>query len=266
MRLRTIPTVTEAAKLGGMPAAVVLIALVALLLVPIPLRERAASVRAELDTYAQPADDQLAEIQYLLARQNSALRGFFISGDSAYLDDFAAFAAAERALYPALEANAARLTPPIAADVAELQTLSAQWHERLRIDLATVDGIRTPALATFEQEIYRGSLEAAARATQSLRSYTRGRQDDIDRAERQMQAIYILLFLVAAAAALAVVVLNSRIRRLAREANARRAEAERAMRQTERAVAARSDLIRGFTHDVKNPLGVADGFAELLEL
>jgi signal transduction histidine kinase len=53
---------------------------------------------------------------------------------------------------------------------------------------------------------------------------------------------------------------------LAAESEARRLEAEMAMTSNERAVAAREYLIRGFTHDVKNPLNVAVGYAELLEL
>jgi len=45
--------------------------------------------------------------------------------------------------------------------------------------------------------------------------------------------------------------------RLLDEANAGRQKLERAM-------ASRSRLMRGFSHDVKNPIGAADGFAELL--
>lgn len=51
---------------------------------------------------------------------------------------------------------------------------------------------------------------------------------------------------------------------LAREREAR-AEAERRREEVERVTESRTRLMRGFTHDVKNPLGAADGYAQLLE-
>lgn len=61
--------------------------------------------------------------------------------------------------------------------------------------------------------------------------------------------------------------------RLFAEANEARAEAERRAREEqsvrlelERVMESRARLVRGFSHDVKNPLGAADGFLELLEL
>lgn len=55
-----------------------------------------------------------------------------------------------------------------------------------------------------------------------------------------------------------------RERLLEREREAR-AEAERRREELERVTESRTRLMRGFTHDVKNPLGAADGFAQLLE-
>lgn len=43
-------------------------------------------------------------------------------------------------------------------------------------------------------------------------------------------------------------------------------EAHERRRVLERVVQSRSRLMRGFSHDVKNPIGAADGFAELLSL
>jgi PAS domain S-box-containing protein len=51
---------------------------------------------------------------------------------------------------------------------------------------------------------------------------------------------------------------------LDRERNAR-AEAERRRDELAHVTESRARLIRGFSHDVKNPLGVADGWAEALE-
>lgn len=55
-----------------------------------------------------------------------------------------------------------------------------------------------------------------------------------------------------------------RERLLERERDAR-AEAERRREELERVTESRTRLMRGFSHDVKNPLGAADGYAQLLE-
>ena len=44
-----------------------------------------------------------------------------------------------------------------------------------------------------------------------------------------------------------------------------RAEADRRREELERVTQSRARLMRGFSHDVKNPLGAADGYAALLE-
>ncbi|HET8655457.1 MAG TPA: PAS domain-containing sensor histidine kinase [Longimicrobiaceae bacterium] len=55
-----------------------------------------------------------------------------------------------------------------------------------------------------------------------------------------------------------------RERLLEREREAR-AESERRREELERVTESRTRLMRGFSHDVKNPLGAADGYAALLE-
>lgn len=258
--------VGTAARMGGLPALVVVLALLALVLLPVPFRQRANELRQQVDQIAEPAGDHLAEVQYLLARQNSSLRGYLLSQDTSYLAQFAEMAERERQLHAELELLLGDLSPEIAADIAELATLSSEWHDRLNEQqLGNVIGAG-PVPVGLEQDLYRGSLEAASRAMQAIRQLIRERQEQIDAAEAQLRLVYLLLFLLAAAAAFAVALLNTRIRKLAADAERRRRQVEMAMQQTERAVAARADLIRGFTHDVKNPLGVADGYAELLEL
>ncbi|HEX7118559.1 MAG TPA: ATP-binding protein [Longimicrobiales bacterium] len=44
------------------------------------------------------------------------------------------------------------------------------------------------------------------------------------------------------------------------------AESEAARHELERVMESRARLVRGFSHDVKNPLGAADGYLELLEM
>ncbi|HUE76296.1 MAG TPA: ATP-binding protein [Longimicrobiales bacterium] len=252
---------------GGLPAILIVLVLLAVVVILVPVQARIDALRAEVEEVAEPGADLVAEIQYLLARQTSSLRGYLISRDTTYLDQYAALRAREREIYPELERHAVTLSPDVAADVAEIRTLADLWHRRLQVEALVAAGA-TPesTVVLLEQELYRETLEAASRAAQSIRQLTRARQARIDRVERNARFIYAFLFLLASLVAVSTAVLNARVRSLAAETEGRRAEIEVAMERTARAVAARADLVRGFTHDVKNPLGVADGYAELLEL
>ena len=58
---------------------------------------------------------------------------------------------------------------------------------------------------------------------------------------------------------------EQRSREIAAQERAARAEAEANQRDLERVTESRARLLRGFTHDVKNPLGAADGYLALVE-
>ena len=234
------------------------------------VQSRVGALGEEVRSIADPAEVLVGEAQYMLARQTSALRGYLASGDTIYLGQYDSLRALEEATYPLLEEYAAALSPEISADVAEFMTLSREWHRRLLLGEITEvgsAGARVDApVVLLEQEIYRSALEAANRATVSIREMTRDRQTRIEQIERDARLILVLLFVLSGGIAVFISIMNDRIRTLALEAEERRLEVEAAMERTERAVAARQHLIRGFTHDVKNPLHVADGYADLLRL
>ncbi len=231
---------------------------------------RVGALDEDVRSNAAPAEDLVGEMQYMLARQTSALRGYLASGDTTYLRQYDSLHALERAAYPVLEVYAAALAPEASADVAEFLTLSREWHRRLLLEeIAAVGsaGARLDApVVLLEQEIYRRALDAASGATLSIREMTRDRHMHIQRIERDARLILVFLFFLSGGIAVFISIMNGRIRALALETEERRMEVQSAMDRTERAVAARQHLIRGFTHDVKNPLNVADGYADLLRL
>jgi signal transduction histidine kinase len=251
---------------GGFPSVFVVLSLLALLIVPIFVQGRVEELQEDVEVAAEPARALLAEVQYLLARQTSELRGYILTGDPRYIDDYLRFTSRERQIYPELEAHASRLSPEIVAYVVELRTLSDQWHERLAVRGAgTGDFAEVRLDPGLVQDLHLRILEAAGRAELAMRGAVFDRRQEIRDVERIAQIVYFLLIAVAFGATIAVASLNARIRGLAAEATHRRQEVEHALDETARAVAARTDLIRGFTHDVKNPLGAADGYAQLLE-
>jgi signal transduction histidine kinase len=250
---------------GVGPSFLVLLSLLALLMIPTLVDSRADRLRNEIEEVTEPAVARVAEIRYLLARQSAALSYFLLTGESSQLDHFSRLSAREAQLYPEVEELAIELTPQILAEVVELRTLSDQWHQRIRIEELSFSLDLDPA-AVLEEDLYLRMLAAAGRADLALRASMLERRQEIRRLETIGRGIYVLLLVLAVGAAVAVLRLNARIRGLAAEALARRVEVERALDETARAIEARSHLIRGFTHDVKNPLGAADGFAELLQI
>jgi signal transduction histidine kinase len=251
---------------GNWPSLFVFVVLVALLLVPFVVQERVERLRGEIEAVAEPAQQQLSEIRVLLSLQSAELRGYLLTREDVYLDRYDSFVVRERQLLPELEEHAGELDPDLLANVVELRTLSDQWHERLaESELRDTSAVTGDLDELLEQELYQRIIESAGRTQLALRGTLVQRRQAIRDVERPAQLLYFLLVVLALGATLAVASLNARIKRLADEANARRSEVERALEDTARITAARTDLIRGFTHDVKNPLGAADGYAYLLE-
>lgn len=90
------------------------------------------------------------------------------------------------------------------------------------------------------------------------------RLEEVARHEIQSVFINAVLVTVALAAIAVVVALSRRERRLAAVLESR-VMSETALREKlERVMQSRQRLMRGFSHDVKNPLGAADGYADLL--
>jgi signal transduction histidine kinase len=255
---------------GGVVSLILALTVLALGGTLLLVEQRVNGLREQVGDVGEPAGDLLAEVQYLLARQTSALRGYLISEDSTYLARYDSLRLIEQEIHPRLERYAARLSPMIAAEVAELIVLSEQWHSRIEIpEIETVGSAELDAdapVVLFEQRLYTATLEAASRAMAAVRQAVRAWEAEIERVERNGRFGLSALFLLAGLVAIWSTVLNARIRSLALETEARRVDAERAMDRTEQMVAQREYLIRGFTHDVKNPLNVAVGYAELLEL
>lgn len=241
--------------------------LVALLVVPYLLYQRAERVRAEIDDAADPGRTEVTQIQYQLARQTSALRGYVVSRDTTLLVQFNQNVREEREALRRLEPKARSLGPTVYAHFVQLRDASDRWHASIADE---VNGTReltvTPGQLPFERELYLEALAAGTRLDGAILEAARERRAVIDDLQRLSLRINVLLVGLALAAALSVGWLSRRAQRLAIQSEARRREAEAALRETARAEKSRAALIRGVSHDVKNPLGAADGYAALLEL
>jgi signal transduction histidine kinase len=109
------------------------------------------------------------------------------------------------------------------------------------------------------QPLFRTILRDGTELQRVLYAELEQRRADVDSAERLDWYYTLGLVLVALTASVVISLLVNRIRYLGQVSEQRRVEAEAA-------VADRARLIRGITHDLKNPLGAADGNAQLLEM
>ena len=102
------------------------------------------------------------------------------------------------------------------------------------------------------------SLVATAQLDRTLAQAAALQRRYIDRAQRLALILTAALVILAGAAAAAVAWLGRRLRSFAMAAHTHRRELQHALANKERTT-------RGITHDLKNPLGVIVGHAELLE-
>jgi len=239
----------------------VVLSLVALAVLPPVLQRETREIRMEITDTVDPARFLITEIQYALARQMAALRGFIITGDERSLDLYITFLGEEADARQDLAPLAARLGPEIARDFNELVRATDAWHGRvleagiLQQRAVPRDFLREIAL---EQTDYERALAAAAQLERAIIVATEERRAQIRDTDAFQVWVTVALAVVALLAAIGVALISRRLGIVAREAEARR-------REVERVVEARARFIRGITHDLKNPLGAADGYAQLLE-
>jgi signal transduction histidine kinase len=201
-----------------------------------------------------------------LAMEYSALQGYALSGDTTLLDRYRTIANADAGHLTTLEQLAPKLGPGAVVDAAAVRRRIVKWQDLNRV--------------LFEGHFARADFAAAARMQQLARDSIIGEVDrlparlSIEAATRleevrghEWSGLFVnaALVFVALAAMLGVAALTLRERRLAAILENRLEKESALRRELERVMRSRQRLMRGFSHDVKNPLGAADGYAELLE-
>ena len=235
----------------------VLASLLAMILVPVLLQHDLDAVHDELDQAVDPAAQHVEELRYFIAREMALARGFALSGDSAMLEGLHAMRDSATQRADSFPEQALALSPDIASDVGAAAAYVQAWHREFDPSRIGMEPSSSPdAFSRREYEVALGGLDSL-RA--SLAVSTTDRRALVRDAERQQIIATVALGTLALVAAVLVVWLVSRVRRLSRIAELQREETERATR-------ARDRLIRGMSHDLKNPLSIIDGYAELLEM
>lgn len=242
------------------PVALIVVSLIALVVVPLVVQRQTGRLDAHRNNVAQPARDLVNTIQRSLAREMGALRGFVITGDEEFLDRYEEALEEERRAYEALVPLVAELHPEVRAAFRELRRRAERWHGRItEAEIITRQLVPDEFIDRIpsEEVRYEETLEAAEALRERIVAEVERNRGETQRMERLSVIVTVGLAILATVAALGALWLGRRLRVLAIEAKRRREEVERVVEN-------RSRLIRGITHDLKNPLGAARGHIELL--
>ena len=225
-----------------MPSAFAILALLALLVVPAVVDKRLAKVRTQLvaanDAARVPVNDLEATFAGELLARNSALPP----------GDIPAFAtkAKRDAENAQLRAAVYKFGSPAIAYYTDLNDRLDAW------DRSTHDGTARSTQQGLEL------LASAERLDSLLTTMSTSRRIEVLRLER---IDVISAAILAPIALIAIVIIMWGEQRTLRFARLAEQEREEVIRAGE----ARAALLRGVTHDVKNPLGAAAGYAQLIE-
>jgi signal transduction histidine kinase len=268
------------ASIPFVPATVVLLALSALVVQSALMQREMGAVRHDLAEVFDPARMGIREVQFLLARETAGTRGFLLSGDTSYVRRHREARRQRRTVIEQLDSLADR--SPDSVSLA-LHALAA----RLRPADALLDSLYSGRLsrAAYIERLPRQQerLEEVTGAVREVGLLTsRMAAARVAALARLQHRAMLATFGLASLAALAVLLVadlglayrslagremlargeSERARELSEQA---RAEADARRAETERVAASRARLVRGFTHDVKNPLGAAAGCLELAD-
>lgn len=253
--------------MGRAALAFVLVTLVTLVLVPLVVQQRVARLRDEIEA-AEPARTLVNQLQYQLIREMGALSEAVLKGEVGPPGMYGAARAAEDTLHADLEPIVTELGGNVLRRYTIARTLADQWHRRTA-DPEVFQRLEEGATlmdVPRERRLFEELIAATSATDEAIMRHITDVRAEIIGLERTSLQLTVLLGFLALLAAGVVAALEERGRRLEATAARRRQVAERALGESARANEARARLIRGITHDVKNPLGAAKGYAELLAL
>ena len=234
----------------------VALTLVALVVAPITAEWYTRPLFDELRTVAAPAQQLLTRVHVALALEGSTLRDFAETGNPVFAARFRQTRRRELEAQRQLALLSTRLGPAVEQRYAALSEAERRWHAAAE-QLLVSEGARRAADDERRQQLYEGVLTAAAQLDEALDDAGQARRLGIRDAGRLQRRVSVVLSGLALLALGAVAWLAGRLRASA-------AAAADGRRAVESLMESKARLMRGVSHDLKNPLNAIDGYAALL--
>jgi signal transduction histidine kinase len=243
-----------------------LAALLCVALFPFLVGRRSSLAWDRITRVVEPARALASELQLALALEAAGTRGYLLTGDPSYAASHHEARARRRAAHARL-VRLARELPAVRPRVLAL-------GERLGPADARLDSLYGGRLGRAEylerlpaqQSHYRRTLADISRLHAALGREQEALQARVRADDRAEHLATALLVLLAMAGAVGIARVERGYRLLAGRERDARGLAERALAEVDRVSRSHAALLRGFSHDVKNPLNAANGYLGLLEL
>jgi len=251
----------------------VMVALIALAIAPAVLLFRGEPPGKDREDAIRQGTRHVAQLSAALYRETAEFRGYLLTGRISSLQRAVDARTEELRILAEMDTCIITLGPVARQQLAELRGAVQQWHQ---LPDSVAGGLMTPADYRAKDVQQTARRDSAFTALAAL-------ETEIDRIAvahlekrrvyaAQLRAFSIGLGAIALAAAVVVgwFLLRQRalamgLERAALNEQRLRKIAETRREQLERVSESRQRLMRGFSHDVKNPLGAADGYLQLME-
>ena len=189
--------------------------------------------------------------------EGTLAREFMERRDTLLIAGYRTALADELGAYKELTPYIDRLGPNVRTEFNALNVLQKSWHSAIDQSMSTPSTRRLGG-DPFHPAEYERLLVGAARLDEALGSAAERRWAEAAATNRAQRWVTVVVGMIALSAALIVAWLGRGLRLFA-------AAAERDRADLEEAVEARARLVRGITHDLKNPLNAIVGYTDLLE-
>jgi signal transduction histidine kinase len=252
-----------------LPVAFIIASLISLVILPIVVEKHTARMRDEISRLAEPARRTANEVQMDVSSELDKIIAFQVTGQRQYRKAFVDLIAEEARDYQALGRLAPQLNPEVNHDLEALVARTNTWHVRVK-EGEFLD--RQLPAEVFNQRLferhpqYEQALAAAGKLELEIHEAIDDRLKSIRDLERWNISLTIILTLLALTSAMLVAGLGRQMRLLAREAMARRRDAEREATDAKiaRAAAEREERRAAFLAAAGQELTASLDFAETI--